>query len=154
MPIESILDDERWSAVDPETLADACLAAVEVHADDPALARVTTALFTDDDAVRALNAEWRGKDKPTNVLSFPAKAIPGLPDEVQPLGDLALAYPTTAKEAEEKGISLKDHTAHLLVHGLLHLLGYDHVDDADAEAMEALERRVLEHLGIADPYRD
>ncbi|NRA30291.1 MAG: rRNA maturation RNase YbeY [Parvularculaceae bacterium] len=152
--MECIIDDERWSALAPESLADQCLAAVAAKVKDPALARITTVLFTEDEAVRALNAEWRGKDRPTNVLSFPAELMPGLPDDAQPLGDLALAYDTTAKEAGEKRISLKDHACHLMVHGLLHLLGYDHIDDADAEVMEALEREVLEHLGIADPYRD
>lgn len=154
MPIECILEDERWSVTTPEELADRCLAALSARLQEPSLGRTATVLFTDNEAVRALNAQWRGKDNPTNVLSFPAEPMQGLPDEAQPLGDLALAFETTAREASEKQISLNDHVCHLMVHGLLHLLGYDHIDDADAEVMEALEREVLEHLGVADPYRD
>ena len=130
---------------------------------EPALAnaRLTASmLFTIDEEVHALNKEWRGKDKPTNVLSFPmlerddllALAREGPPEM---LGDLALAHETCAREAAEKGIALEDHAAHLIVHGLLHLAGHDHVDsDAQAEAMEALEIAALAKLGIADPYGD
>lgn len=130
---------------------------------EPALAnaRLTASmLFTTDEEVHALNKEWRGKDKPTNVLSFPmlerddllALAREGPPEM---LGDLALAHETCAREAAEKGIALEDHAAHLIVHGLLHLAGHDHVDsDAQAEAMEALEIAALAKLGIADPYGD
>lgn len=117
-------------------------------------------LFTSDAEVQALNREWRGKDKPTNVLSFPmlgraellALASDGPPEM---LGDIALAFETCAREAFEKGILLEHHTAHLIVHGLLHLAGYDHeVSPADAEAMEALETKALASMGIADPYGD
>ena len=117
-------------------------------------------LFTVDDEVHTLNREWRAKDKPTNVLSFPMLArdqLAGLSAEGGPemLGDLALAYETCAREAAAKGVSLADHTAHLLVHGFLHLAGHDHVDDDEqAEAMEALEIAALAKMGIADPYRD
>ena len=104
-------------------------------------------LLTHDAAVRDLNARFRGKDQPTNVLSFPAPANPeGL------LGDVAVAYETCAREAAEQGKSLADHLQHLVAHGVLHLVGYDHDVDADAEIMEALERRVLAALGVADPY--
>ncbi|QKG70264.1 rRNA maturation RNase YbeY [Erythrobacter mangrovi] len=117
-------------------------------------------LFTSDGEVHALNREWRGKDKPTNVLSFPMlergeleALAPHGPPEM--LGDLALAYETCTREAEEKGVMLADHAAHLIVHGLLHLAGHDHVDsDEQAEAMEALEIEALAKLGIADPYGD
>ena len=117
-------------------------------------------LFTDDAGVRALNREWREKDKPTNVLSFPmlgreeleALAADGPPEL---LGDIALAHLTCEREAAQKGIALADHTAHLLVHGLLHLAGHDHVDsDEQAEAMEKLEIKALALMGIADPYGD
>ena len=102
--------------------------------------------FTDDDEVRALNAEWRGKDKPTNVLSFPML-------EPSLLGDIVLARGVCAREAEEKAIPIADHAAHLVVHGTLHLLGYDHEDgEEEAEAMESVERAALASLGIADPY--
>ena len=104
-------------------------------------------LFTDDAAVRDLNAAWRGKDKPTNVLSFPAH------DSAEGwLGDIALASGVCLKEAGDRGIAPADHVRHLLIHGFLHLHGYDHQADAEAEEMEAIERRALARLGIADPY--
>jgi probable rRNA maturation factor len=130
---------------------------------EPALAnpRLTASLlFTSDAEVHQLNREWRGKDKPTNVLSFPMlerdellDLAPEGPPEM--LGDLALAYQTCANEALDKGVPLEHHAAHLIVHGLLHLAGHDHVDsDEQAEAMEALEIAALAKLGIADPYGD
>jgi probable rRNA maturation factor len=107
--------------------------------------------LTDDAALRALNLRWRGIDKPTNVLSFPS----GPPDrlrEAKTLGDIALAYETLAREAQDLGVSLADHYRHLLVHGFLHLIGYDHETDAEAERMQALETRILTRLGVGDPY--
>lgn len=117
-------------------------------------------LFAEDAEVHALNREWRGKDKPTNVLSFPMldreellALAPDGPPEL--LGDVALALETCAREAAEKGIALEHHAAHLIVHGLLHLAGYDHeTGPADAAAMEAIEIKTLALLGIADPYGD
>jgi probable rRNA maturation factor len=106
--------------------------------------------LADDAALRALNLRWRGIDKPTNVLSFPAAA--GRPGEAPMLGDIALAYETLAREAEDLGAPLADHYRHLLVHGFLHLIGYDHETDAEAERMEALEAKILARLGAADPY--
>lgn len=109
-------------------------------------------LFTDDAAIRQLNAQWRGKDKPTNVLSFPAFAT-GPGDPLPPiLGDIVLAAGTVAREAALEGKPLAHHMSHLIVHGLLHLVGYDHETDAEAEAMEGIERRVLARLAIPDPY--
>ena len=115
--------------------------------------------LTGDDEVRALNAEWRGKDKPTNVLSFPqmeaeqiAMAEAEGPELM--LGDLVLAREVCQREAAEKAIPLKEHAAHLVVHGTLHLLGYDHHDDDSADDMESREVRALARLGIADPYGD
>src|SRR3984885_5397034 len=130
--------------------------------------------LADDAALRALNLSWRGFDKPTNVLSFPsttAARVDAVDDRVgraqrarlQPavahgsapvvsLGDLALAYQTLAREAEDFGVPLADHYRHLLVHGFLHLIGYDHETDAEAERMEALETKILARLGVADPY--
>ena len=134
-----------------------------VAAIEPALANCrlsASLLFTTDSEVHELNREWREKDKPTNVLSFPMlerEELLDLASEGPPemLGDLALAHETCAREAAEKGIALEDHAAHLIVHGLLHLAGHDHVDsDAQAEAMEALEIAALAKLGIADPYGD
>ncbi|ABC63793.1 rRNA maturation RNase YbeY [Erythrobacter litoralis] len=130
---------------------------------EPALAHArleTSVLFTSDEQVHVLNREWRERDKPTNVLSFPMldrDRLRALEPEGPPemLGDIALAYETCAREAEEKGISLEAHATHLIVHGLLHLAGHDHVDsDAQAEEMEALEIAALAKLGIADPYGD
>ena len=102
-------------------------------------------VFTDDAGIRRLNATWRGKDKPTNVLSFPQVAGPLL-------GDIVLAAETVGREAALAGKPFEDHIAHLVVHGFLHLLGYDHEADADAEKMEELERVALKRLGIPDPY--
>ncbi len=113
--------------------------------------------LTSDAEVHALNSEWRGKDKPTNVLSFPMAE----PDELEisdaagpelMLGDVILARGVCAAEAADKGIPLESHAAHLMVHGTLHLLGYDHMDDDSAADMEARESRALARLGIADPY--
>jgi probable rRNA maturation factor len=110
-----------------------------------------------DEEVRALNATWRGKDKPTNVLSFPmadAEDLQSLHGPQLMLGDIILARGVCAAEAADKAVPLSDHAAHLMVHGTLHLLGYDHGDDAAAGDMEARETRALARLGIADPYRD
>lgn len=110
-----------------------------------------------DEEVRALNSEWRGKDKPTNVLSFPMLEDDDLRDAnvAGPellLGDIIIARGVCETEAAEKGVSIEHHATHLLVHGTLHLLGYDHHDDAEAADMEAREVRALERLGIANPY--
>ncbi len=110
-------------------------------------------LLADDEAIRQMNREYRGKDRPTNVLSFPAGDIAGLPgDAPAPLGDIVLCPDVIAREAAEQGKAPDDHWAHLCVHGALHLAGYDHVEDDEARAMEALEVRILAGLGIADPY--
>lgn len=109
-------------------------------------AGAVSVLFGDDDAVQALNRTFRNKDKPTNVLSFPA------PPNFGVLGDIALALETVTREAEEQGKAAKAHAAHLLAHGFLHLLGYDHESDTDAERMEARERAIMSGLGLPDPY--
>jgi probable rRNA maturation factor len=112
----------------------------------------------DDALVRGLNKAWRGKDAPTNVLSFPAQAFggdarrPGAPGMPVPLGDVVLGFETIRREAAEQGKTLDDHLVHLVVHGVLHLLGLDHAEESEAERMEALERTVLSQLGVADPY--
>ncbi|WP_294109753.1 rRNA maturation RNase YbeY [Sphingomonas sp.] len=115
--------------------------------------------LTSDAEVRALNRDYRGKDKPTNVLSFPMLDVDELAqlDEMQGeilLGDIVLAHETCAREAAERGISLADHATHLIVHGTLHLLGHDHLEDEEAEAMERIERDVLQGLGLHNPYED
>jgi probable rRNA maturation factor len=114
-------------------------------------------LLTDDDGIRTLNSNWRGIDKPTNVLSFPAlqPTGPGGPDDApRMLGDIAIAYQTTRKEADDEQKPFDHHLSHLAVHGFLHLIGYDHEKDDDAETMETLEREILAQLGIPDPYAD
>lgn len=155
------IDIEDWPAGDWDALAQrATLAAAKV---EPLLGNhrlATSLLFTTDAEVHALNREWRGRDKATNVLSFPMlghEELAALPADGSPemLGDIALAHETCAREAADKGIPLEHHAAHLIVHGLLHLAGHDHVDSDDqAEAMEALEVKALAILGIADPYAD
>jgi len=139
-------------------LADRTLEAVLQVAPELDNQRLTAdVLFTVDEEVQALNREWRMKDAPTNVLSFPmipraellAMKTDGGPEM---LGDIALAYETCCREAEEKRIALENHAAHLLVHGLLHLAGHDHQVNGEAEAMESLEVKALALMGIADPY--
>ncbi len=109
-------------------------------------------LFTDDARMQTLNRDWRGKDKPTNVLSFPAFPVrPG--DRLPPmLGDIAIAHETVEREAAEERKPLAHHLSHMVVHGMLHLLGHDHEDDGEAEIMEDAERRILARLAIPDPY--
>ena len=120
-------------------------------------------VLTDDSAIRALNRDWRGKDQPTNVLSFPAHAPAHGPSHAHPhageplgrvrlLGDIVIAYETMAREAMAEGRPFRHHLAHLAVHGFLHLLGHDHAQDAQADAMEALETAVLARLDVPNPY--
>lgn len=145
---ETEVEDESWSAALPEAEAVVQKAAqAALSACDAGEKTNLTILLTSDEAVRDLNARFRGKDRPTNVLSFPAA------ESARPhLGDLALAYGVCAAEAEAQGKPLAHHLMHLTVHGVLHLLGYDHESEADAEAMEALERTILGTLGVPDPY--
>ncbi len=115
--------------------------------------KLLSVTLADDETVAQLNAQWRGKPKPTNVLSFPADqdiAIP--PGELRPLGDIILAAGVVRTEAAQQSKPLADHFRHLVVHGILHIMGYDHVDDAQADEMESLEKEILVKLGIADPY--
>jgi probable rRNA maturation factor len=134
-------------------------AALAVHEAVNATAAVVAALagaevgiaLSSDAAVQELNARFRGQDNPTNVLSFPS--APGFVEEDVPSGDIVIAYETVQRESFGEDKPFLHHLAHLTVHGLLHLAGYDHVRDADAETMEALERRILASLNIPDPYR-
>nr|WP_286207835.1 rRNA maturation RNase YbeY [Hephaestia sp. MAHUQ-44] len=126
--------------------------------DTPAHIEISVRL-TSDEEVRELNRAYRGKDKPTNVLSFPMvqpdliEAISENSDDGEVLlGDIVLAFGVCSREAAEKGLSTADHATHLIVHGTLHLLGYDHIDDAEAEDMEEIERQAMADLGLADPY--
>ncbi|MDF1833729.1 MAG: rRNA maturation RNase YbeY [Alteraurantiacibacter sp. bin_em_oilr2.035] len=158
------VETEGWPAGEWEDLAGrAATAAANIAPELAHPSLIASLLFTSDAEVRTLNREWRERDKPTNVLSFPMLERVDLvhldPDENAQgnppvmLGDIAIAHETCAREAGEKDISLEHHTAHLIVHGLLHLAGYDHaISDAEAEAMEEMEVKVLALMGIADPY--
>ncbi|MBD3730345.1 MAG: rRNA maturation RNase YbeY [Sphingomonadales bacterium] len=159
--MELEIDIEDWPDGAWVQLAEQAAAAAAYV--EPALANPrlsASVLFTTDAEVHVLNREWRQRDRPTNVLSFPMlerKDLLALAPDGPPelLGDIALAHETCAREAAEKGVSLADHATHLLVHGLLHLAGHDHVDsDEQAAAMEALEIKALAKIGIADPYGD
>ena len=149
--VEVVRHDEAWSDA---KIGDAALkrAAQAGFAAAPPRAPgnyEVAIVLTDDAEMRVLNRTWRGKDTPTNVLSFPADediSEPGF------LGDVVLAFETVRAEAREQAISLADHAAHLVVHGVLHLIGFDHADHTAAERMEDLERKALASLGIADPY--
>jgi probable rRNA maturation factor len=153
------IDIEGWPGpTDWADLAERAMEAAQAVAPELGNPRLSASvLFTADAAVRELNREWRAKDVPTNVLSFPMLARDDLlalsPDGgPEMLGDIALAFETCRQEASDKGIAIDDHAAHLLVHGLLHLAGHDHGEDAPAEAMEALEIKALAQMGIGDPY--
>ena len=162
--IETALIDEGWPDIaDWEALAASAVSAAIActpHAGLAAMgADVEIAVrLTGDEEVQALNRDYRQKDKPTNVLSFPMvqpDLIDGLANSDDGeilLGDIVLARETCAREAEERGVPVSAHAAHLIVHGTLHLLGYDHMRDDEAEAMEALEREIMAGLGLHDPY--
>ena len=166
MMLEIALEaDEDWdSSTNWEALAEAAAQAAIAESRFPQLIDTARPVelsvrLTDDAEVRALNAEWRGKDNPTNVLSFPLAEREELEeaDAQGPelmLGDIVLARGVCAREAGEKALPLEHHAAHLMVHGTLHLLGYDHDDDAAATDMEARETRALARMGIANPYED
>ena len=145
--IDIEIEDPAWTQAEPATEALALAAAQAALASEGADAEGVTLLLTDDATVRELNARFRDQDKPTNVLSFPA---PHNPERF--LGDVALAYGVCAREAAEQGKPLAHHLQHLVAHGVLHLLGYDHISDDEAQAMEGLERVVLAGLGVPDPY--
>ena len=163
MTLEIALDvDEDWdSSRSWEQLARSAAQAAIAESAFPELAEdrpvEISVTLTGDEKVRELNAHWRGKDKPTNVLSFPMAderdlSRTTLADSELLLGDIILARGVCEAEAAERGVSVEDHATHLLVHGTLHLLGYDHHDDRDAADMEAREVRALARLGIANPY--
>ena len=145
-PDEAIL--ERWCAEAFDSAAE--------ELDPKTKARLQTAeisiVFTDDKVVRALNRDYRGKDKPTNILSFPAAQASNAPNGIDLLGDLVLASETIRKQALDAGLSIHHHCLHLLVHGFFHLFGFDHMIDQEAEDMEAMEARALARLSVSDPY--
>lgn len=162
MPVDVLIEDERWKALALQPLAEAAFAAtMKDRGLDPEVWEVAL-LAANDARIAALNADFRGKPTPTNVLSWPseergaeqdgADPVPPKPGFDPELGDLALAYDTCAREAESGGLALADHVTHLIVHGLLHLLGYDHERDRDGDLMESRETAILAKLGVADPY--
>ena len=154
MTVSIEVEDETWVALPGlEDLARSAVEAALAGAAVPAAQCDVAVLFTDDHAIAEINAEWRGKNVPTNVLSFPMPKKMPLPEgEARPLGDIVLAHGVITREATEQGKTLRNHTAHLIVHGTLHLLGYDHESETEAEEMETLETRILKGLGISDPY--
>lgn len=152
--VETDVSGEWDSRIDWPALARASVHAAVAHSRHPGLADSEVSVtFTSDEEVRALNARWRGKDQPTNVLSFPMAEESELAG-AQLLGDIVLAHGVCAAEAADKQVAIETHAAHLVVHGTLHLLGYDHeTSEGDAEEMEEAERRALAAIGIADPYK-
>jgi probable rRNA maturation factor len=165
MEIDILIEDDGWDDTALEALAEAvCIAALDELGLEPAQFSVSI-LACGDDRIAALNTEFRGKPLPTNVLSWPsvdrAATTPGemphlpRPNPVGPpeeLGDIALALGVLTREAAQADKPFSDHLAHLLAHGLLHLLGFDHITDPDAALMEGLETRILARLGVPDPY--
>jgi len=148
LSVDLVVSDERWNDV-PDlhriiVLAQAAYAQLAVEPEP----REVVIAFGADDEVHQLNRTYRGKDAPTNVLSFPTAGT----TDTGLIGDVILAYETCADEAERRGIPFSDHACHLALHGVLHLLGHDHEDEAEAAAMEALETRLLGAIGIADPH--
>jgi probable rRNA maturation factor len=151
--VEADISEEWDSRTDWLALARSAVHAAIAHSRHGGLSDSEVSVkFTSDEEIRSLNAAWRGKDKPTNVLSFPMAQESELAS-AQLLGDIVLAHGVCAAEAADKHVGIETHAAHLVVHGTLHLLGYDHeTSDADAEEMEEVERRALAAIGIADPY--
>jgi probable rRNA maturation factor len=158
LPITEVLVvAECWQAEpEAEAIIQRAIAAAAGSADADVGEAELAVMLTDDAGIRTLNGNWRGIDKPTNVLSFPAlQPTGGGPDDApRMLGDIAIAYQTTRKEADDEQKPFDHHLSHLAVHGFLHLIGYDHEKDDDAEAMETLEQEILAQLGIPDPYAD
>ncbi|MEE2944144.1 MAG: rRNA maturation RNase YbeY [Pseudomonadota bacterium] len=162
MEIDLVIEDERWSAVDLERLAERAgrgvVAELELGPDWE-----ICVMACDDARIADLNAEFREKPSATNVLSWPSEERGAEVDGDQPLpptgpdpelGDIAIAFETCKREADEANKAFEDHVTHLLVHGILHLLGYDHIRDQDATLMETLETKILGKMGISDPYRE
>lgn len=162
MNLELTIEDARWQGLEP--LATRAIQAVLDYCGLDADLCEVSLLACDDARIAELNAEFREKPTPTNVLSWPAEDLaakepgqsptapePDFTGEI-PLGDIAIAYDTCAREADEAGKSMNDHVTHLIIHGTLHLLGYDHIRDTDATLMETVEVAILGKMGIDDPY--
>lgn len=163
--VDIVIEDPRWDEFDLEARADEAARATLAALGLPAQGFEICIMGCDDARIAELNGEFRAKGQPTNVLSWPSEERapevpgdapelpePGMPDMPEELGDIAIAYDTCEREAAELGRTLDDHVTHLVVHGVLHLLGYDHIGDKDAALMEGLEVKVLASLGVADPY--
>ncbi len=145
------IEDAAWNVL--PGLEDLATAAVRLALEGRGPRGDVYVLFTSDAEIRGMNRDWRGKDQATNVLSFPATQDMPLPQgEMPPLGDVVLAYETVAGEASSQGKRVTDHVTHLIIHGMLHLLGYDHETEDEAELMESEERALLARLGVSDPY--
>lgn len=164
--VDTVIEDPRWDALGLPGLGLRAVASAFAHLDLPTDGFTLCLMGCDDARIAALNAEFRDKPTPTNVLSWPSEDLSDGPEGAPParplpwdgedpwsLGDIALAYDTCAREASDAGLPMPDHVTHLVVHGLLHLLGYDHQRDFEATRMEALETAILGKLGLADPYR-
>jgi len=156
--VDVVIEDPRWEDVDLGAIGAKIFATLAVHVPLPDGAEAVV-MGCNDDRIAALNTQFRDKPTPTNVLSWPtedraASKIGGVPDAATDpeLGDIALAFETCQREAAEQGKSFDAHVTHLYLHGLLHLLGYDHIEDADAELMELTEVAVLASLGYSNPY--
>lgn len=154
LEIDILVEADGWAALpDAEALVRRAVAAALAEGaelEEDATFEVSVTL-TDDARIRRINKDWRDKDKPTNVLSFPAAEVPDGVTPV-PLGDIIVAFETVAAEALDEDKALADHFTHLIVHGTLHLVGFDHEDEEEAEEMEDTERHILAGLGISDPY--
>ncbi|MCC6002517.1 MAG: rRNA maturation RNase YbeY [Pararhodobacter sp.] len=163
--VECLIEDRRWQALGIEALAETAARATLATLGLPCAGFSISLLAADDARIAVLNGDFRGKPVPTNVLSWPsqdrgatadggrpAPPAPGTPDDPEELGDIALAYETCLREAAEAGLEPAAHLGHLVVHGVMHLLGYDHIRDKDAALMEDCEVRILASLGIEDPY--
>lgn len=163
--VETVIEDARWAAFGLAPLAERAARAALGGLGLPLAGFQIGLMGCDDARIAVLNAAFRGKPQPTNVLSWPSEerapevaggepepVVPGAGDAPESLGDIAIAWETCAAEAEAQEKPLADHVTHLIVHGVLHLLGYDHVDEADAAVMEQHEVRILASLGVSDPY--
>ena len=161
----AVMREDPWPDVDWDMISQGAVTAALVASPQAALADTAASIeiairLTSDDEVHTLNRQYRQQDKPTNVLSFPMvqpdliETLDDTDDGEVLLGDIVLAYGVCAREAAEKGVTLEHHAAHLIVHGVLHLLGHDHMNDVDADAMEAIERAAMASLGLHDPYQD
>jgi probable rRNA maturation factor len=163
--VVALIEDKRWNEIGLEALAERACAASLVHLGLPPEGFEISLMGCNDARIAALNADFRGKPQPTNVLSWPAEDIapaapgaapakpaPGTSEDPNELGDIAIAFDTCQREAADAGRPIADHATHLLVHATLHLLGYDHIRDEDAATMEGIEVAILAGLGVADPY--